>query len=81
MKKLYIVQKVFRVLFFLACLTLTLRQCYLSMATFLREPTSTSVLIDFEKNWPMPRITLCPTINDEFLEDTCEIDPYVPNSY
>ena len=77
MKKLYIFQTVFRALFFLACLSFAMRQCYLSMEAFLQNPTSTSVVIDFAKKWPMPRITLCPTSNDEYLEDTCDLDPYV----
>ena len=56
-------RKVFRSLFFLACLSFVLWQCYLSMNKFLEKPRSTSVGFDLAKNWPLPKFVMCPAID------------------
>ena len=53
-------RKVFKVLFFLACLSFVLWQCYLLFAKFLQKPKSTYVEIDDTKNWPIPKFFFCP---------------------
>ena len=63
------IRKIFRTLFFLACLSFVLWQCYLALDKFLQEPRSTSVRIDYAKNWPMPKVILCPTMKEEVLEE------------
>ena len=65
---------VFKVLFFLACLSFVLWQCYLLMDKFLQKPRSTSVGFDQAKNWPMPKCVLCPEIKGKILEG-CGFDP------
>ena len=67
-------RKVFRVLFFLACLSFVLWQCYLLMDKFLERPRSTSVGFDHAKNWPMPRFVICPAIKDDVLRN-CDSQP------
>ena len=56
-------RKVFRSLFFLACLSFVLWQCYLLLGKFLEKPRSTSVSFDQAKNWPLPKLVICPQIN------------------
>ena len=62
-------RKAFRALFFMACLTSVLRQCYLSMERFLEEPRSVSVDIDHASNWPLPRLIICPPVKEEVLKE------------
>ena len=65
---------VFRVLFFLACMSFALWQCYLRVDKFLERPRSTSVGFDHAKNWPMPKFVICPAIKDDVLNQ-CWLDP------
>lgn len=74
MDKLSASIKVLKVLIFLACLSFVLWQCYLSFTRFLEEPISTSVGSDSAKNWPIPKITICPATNLKFdYMETCNI--------
>ena len=69
---------VFRVLFFLACLSFVLWQCYLRVDKFLERPRSTSVGFDHAKNWPMPKFVICPTIKNDVLKQ-CGFQPDDPD--
>ena len=66
---------VFRVLFFLACMSFVLWQCYLRVDKFLERPRSTSVGFDHAKNWPMPKFVICPAIKFDVLEYQCVVEP------
>ena len=72
-------RKVFRVLFFLACLSFVLWQCYLLLGKFLERPRSTSVGFDNAKNWPMPKFVICPTVKDDVLEQ-CGVQTQPPTT-
>ena len=65
-------RKVFKVIFFLSCLSFVLWQCYLLMGKFLERPRSTSVGFDRAKNWPMPKFVMCPPIKSDVLEQ-CDL--------
>ena len=74
MDKLSACIKALKGLIFFACLSFVLWQCYLSFTRFLEEPISTSVGSDSAKNWPMPKITICPATNLKFdYMETCNI--------
>ena len=80
MNKLSNCRKALKVLIFLACLSFVLWQCYLSFTRFLEEPISTSVGSDSARNWPMPKITVCPTMPYNYFKATCDMDPHEWNS-
>ena len=67
-------RKVLRSLFFLACLSFVLWQCYLLMGKFLERPRSTSVGFDQAKNWPMPKFVMCPAIKSFELMSRCDFE-------
>ena len=56
-------RKVYRSIFFLACLSFVSWQCYLLFEKFLQKPRSTAVEVDDAKNWPNPKLLFCPAVN------------------
>ena len=46
-------------LIFLACLSFVLWQCYALIQKFIDRPTSTSVKIEYARDWPTPTFTIC----------------------
>ena len=69
------VRKILRGLFFLACLSFVLWQCYLSFERFLLNPRSISIGVDYAKNWPVPRVILCPSNIQPSARKNCAIQP------
>ena len=63
-----ILPKIYRVLFFLACLSFVSWQSYSLFEKFLQRPRSTSIEIDDTKNWPIPQFFFCPELKEEPLE-------------
>ena len=67
-------------LIFLICLRFVLWQCYLSFQKFLDKPRSTSVKIEYDRDWPTPPtpgFTICPTDHNlernEDVLDQCQV--------
>ena len=74
-----ILPKIYRALFFLACLSFVSWQSYSLFEKFLKRPRSTSVEIDDTKNWPIPELVFCPDMFDFELEPlrNCDLSKYV----
>ena len=66
--------KAFKSVFFLACLTFVLWQCYSSFSRYLEKPISIFKFIDSATNWPLPKITICPPLDSSTLSN-CGISP------
>ena len=54
-----ILPKIYRALFFLACLSFVSWQSYSLIAKFLKRPRTTSIELDDTKNWPIPELVFC----------------------
>ena len=52
-------KRILKALIFFSCLSFVLWQVYLSFQKFLQHPRSTSLSLEFAKDWPFPRFTVC----------------------
>ena len=66
---------IFKVSVFLGCLSFVLWQCHQAFEKFGQKPRSTSMGIDYSKNWALPKIVFCPAIKTGILE-SCGLTEY-----
>lgn len=75
-------RRILKAVIFVSCLSFVLWQVYLSFQKFLQNPRSTSLSLEFAKDWPFPRFTVCSkNLFDARKEDVLDACGIFSNRY